>query len=88
MPSGVRATPEKITTSPWQEFVFYCTDIIGRGPPTAIIADSRKFVNSDPRFRVVEINSTTVEVTATHGLRGSEDSMSIECVHFYLQNNR
>ncbi|KAM7543200.1 hypothetical protein Aperf_G00000009526 [Anoplocephala perfoliata] len=80
MPSGVRASPEKVTTLPWRQFIFYCTDIMGRGPPMAVIADSRKYVNSDPRFRVVEVNSTTIEVTATHGLRGSEDSMSIDCI--------
>lgn len=78
MPTGVRVTPEKINTLPWREFTFKCTDITGRGLPTAIISDSRKFVTSDPRFRIVEINSSSIEITATHGLRGSEDSMSIE----------
>ncbi|KAM3183920.1 hypothetical protein ACTXT7_009401 [Hymenolepis weldensis] len=80
MPSGVRVTPEKINTPPWREFTFKCTDIMGRGLPTAIISDSRKFVTSDPRFRIVEINSSSIEITATHGLRGSEDSMSIDCI--------
>ncbi|VDN96155.1 unnamed protein product [Rodentolepis nana] len=80
MPSGVQVTPEKIITPPWREFAFKCTDIMGRGLPTAIISDSRKFVSSDTRFRIVEINSSSIEIAATHGLRGSEDSMSIDCI--------
>uniref|UniRef100_A0A0R3U1K2 Basement membrane-specific heparan sulfate proteoglycan core protein n=1 Tax=Mesocestoides corti TaxID=53468 RepID=A0A0R3U1K2_MESCO len=79
-PTGVRVIPERITTPPWSEFVFYCTDTMSGDPPTAVMADSRKRVDSDPRFRVTRVNSSTAEITATHGLRGSEDSMSVECI--------
>ncbi len=51
---------------------------MGGGLPTAIISDSRKQVNSDARFRVTQVNASAIEVTAVNGLRGSEDSMSIE----------
>ncbi|KAH9281039.1 Low-density lipoprotein receptor [Echinococcus granulosus] len=78
--SALKVTPEKITTPPWRKFIFYCTDIVGRSPPTAVIVESGKNINSDPRFRVVQVNFSTIEVTATHGLRGPEDSLNIKCI--------
>ncbi|VDM32229.1 unnamed protein product [Hydatigera taeniaeformis] len=77
--SEVRAAPEKITTPPWREFVFHCTDIMGRSSPLAVIVESQKYASSDPRFRVIQTNISTIEVTATHGLRGSEESLNIDC---------
>ncbi len=74
---GLSVTPGAITTPPWQLIRFYCISTDGQ-PMTAMFSATRQVVEGDPRYRVRQLNRTTLEVVAPRGLRGPEDSTQIE----------
>lgn len=71
------ATPETITTDPWQLIRFHCISPEGH-PLTVMFPVTRELVKEDPRYQVRVVNGTTVEVIVPRGLRGPEDSTQIE----------
>ncbi|KAL5960789.1 Very low-density lipoprotein receptor [Taenia solium] len=75
---GVVVTPGVIEVSEWTPFSFVC-----RGPSNSQVMASFSTtdvsVGNDPRFEVIGLNTSTVQVIAPQGLRSVDDT-EIECV--------
>uniref|UniRef100_A0A183SDB4 Ig-like domain-containing protein n=1 Tax=Schistocephalus solidus TaxID=70667 RepID=A0A183SDB4_SCHSO len=69
-------TPGSVTTLPWRRFEFTCAAQADSLASVLFQKDGRP-VHVDPRFKVVRINSTTVQVVAPQGLRGMDDMVLI-----------
>ncbi|VDN15080.1 unnamed protein product [Dibothriocephalus latus] len=65
-------TPGSVTTLPWKRFDFTCIAQADSLASVRFEKDGRP-VDADPRFQVVRINSTAVQVVAPQGLRGMDD---------------
>ncbi|KAL5960785.1 Basement membrane-specific heparan sulfate proteoglycan core protein [Taenia solium] len=76
---SVIANPESIITDPWQLVRFSCISPDGH-PLTARFSATGRLVKDNPRYRVHQVNTTTMEIVAPRGLRGPEDSTQIDCV--------
>lgn len=74
---SVIANPESITADPWQLIRFSCISPGGH-PLTARFSATGRPVKDSPRYRVHQVNTTTMEIVAPRGLRGPEDSTQIE----------
>lgn len=70
---GVVVTPGVIEVSGWTPFSFVC-----RGPSnsqvTASFSNNGLSVGKDPRFEVIGLNTSIVQVTALQGLRSVDDT--------------
>ncbi|BHF68736.1 hypothetical protein SprV_0301177700 [Sparganum proliferum] len=75
---SITIIPGTITTVPWKDFKFVCVTPAG-SLANVLFRNDGKPVDTDPRYEVVRLNQTAVQVTAPQGLRGM-DTDTLVCV--------
>ncbi|VDK69212.1 unnamed protein product [Dibothriocephalus latus] len=78
--NGIVLLPDRIVTKPWKSFEFYCTSTRGGQPVVYSTRDGRP-VETDRRFRVDRLNTTTVRVIAPQGLRSPDEATNFVCAN-------
>ncbi|KAL7058718.1 hypothetical protein AAHC03_013309 [Spirometra sp. Aus1] len=73
---SITIIPGTITTVPWKDFKFVCVTPAG-SLANVLFRNDGKPVDTDPRYEVVRLNQTAVQVTAPQGLRGMDTDILV-----------